>query len=142
VLDRLGHRCGEEECLTAGGLDRGGDLADGLDEAHVEHAVGLVEDENLDGAEIDDALVHQIQQAAGRGDDDVDSAVQRALLMELADAAEDDGVIEAGFAPVDAEALRDLLGELTCGRKDEGAGLFGAAVGLVGHCRGETLDDG
>ena len=44
------------------------DLADVADEAHVEHAVGFVEDENLDGREVDRALLHVVEQTARRRD--------------------------------------------------------------------------
>jgi len=42
------HRGGEEESLPLGG-ELGDDVADGLDEAHVEHAVGFVENQSFDG---------------------------------------------------------------------------------------------
>ena len=69
----------------------GDDLADVVDEAHVEHAVGFVEHQHLDAAQVDVALVHQVEQPAGRGDEDVDAAAQRVDLRVLPDAAEDDG---------------------------------------------------
>ena len=50
------------------------------DKAHVEHAVGLVEDKILDRAELELALVHEVEQAARRGDDDIDAAGQRVDL--------------------------------------------------------------
>ena len=57
--------------------------------------------------------MHQVEQAAGRGDEDVDAARQRAHLRPLADAAEDDGVdCRRRCAAVGAEALGDLRGEL------------------------------
>ena len=53
------------------------DAADVVDEAHVEHAVGLVEHEDLDLAQVDGLLLHVVEQAPGRGDEDVDAAAQR-----------------------------------------------------------------
>ena len=50
--------------------------ADVVDEAHVEHPVGLVEDEDLDRAEVDGALADVVEQSAGRGDDDLGPAAQ------------------------------------------------------------------
>ena len=44
----------------------------------------------LDPVEVDAALSHQVQQAPGRGDEDVDAARQRIDLRPLADAAVDD----------------------------------------------------
>ena len=50
------------------------DLLDVVDEAHVEHAVGFVEHEDLDVAQVERALLLQVEQAAGGGDQDVDAA--------------------------------------------------------------------
>ena len=47
---------------------------DGRLEAHVEHAVGLVEDEDVDLAERDDAAGDQVLEPAGGGDEDVGAA--------------------------------------------------------------------
>jgi hypothetical protein len=44
--------------------------------------------------EVDEALAHEVEQAARRGDQHVDAALQLPILRELADAAEDDGVPE------------------------------------------------
>ena len=48
-----------------------------MDEAHVEHAVGLVEHEELDLAELQPVALDEIEQAAGRRHHDFD-----ALLTE------------------------------------------------------------
>ena len=62
---------------------RRGDAADVLDEAHVEHAVGFVEHEELDVAELDVALAHQVEQAARRGDQDVDAASSASIWRPM-----------------------------------------------------------
>ena len=49
-------------------------------EAHVEHAVGLVEREVADGAEADTAALDQVRQAAGGGDQHVAAALDVAQL--------------------------------------------------------------
>ena len=52
-------------------------LDDPLDvrqEAHVEHPVGLVEDEDLDLAEVGDLLADEVEQPARRRDEDLDAA--------------------------------------------------------------------
>ena len=61
----------------------------GTDEAHVEHAVGLVEHEGLEAVEPHVALVHQVEQTARCRHQDVDAARQVVHLRALADAAED-----------------------------------------------------
>ena len=42
-------------------------------EAEVGHVVGLVEHGDLDGVEVHVALLHEVFEAAGAGDDDVDA---------------------------------------------------------------------
>ena len=71
------------------------DLLQRVDEAEVEHLVGLVEDEDLDRREVDAALLDQVEQAARRGDEDVDAA--RHVLPVLVDrgAAEHGGDLAA-----------------------------------------------
>ena len=53
------------------------DLPERVDEAEIDHLVGLVEDEDLDLAEGQHALLDQVDQAAGRGDEHVDAARER-----------------------------------------------------------------
>ena len=66
-------------------------LADGVDEAHVEHLVGFVEDEDFDLGQRQRAALDEIEQAARRGDEDVDAAAQDLDLLAMRHAAEDDG---------------------------------------------------
>ena len=53
-----------------------------LGEAHVEHLVGLVEDDGGDVAEPQAAAVEQVERPAGRRDDDVDAGLQGAQLAD------------------------------------------------------------
>ncbi len=96
-------------------------LLDVVDEAHVEHAVGLVEDEDLDVREVERALAVVVEQAPGRGDEDVDAAAQLVDLRLHADAAEHDHAGQLGVLAVGANALLDLRRQLARRRQDEGA---------------------
>ena len=51
------------------------DPADVRDEAHVEHPVGLVEDEDLDLAEVDRAAAEMVEQAPGGRDEHLTPAI-------------------------------------------------------------------
>ena len=73
--DVVGERGREQQVLPLRRQDVE-DLADVADEAHVEHAIGLVEDEDLDRREVDGALAEVVEQAAGRGDDDIGAAAE------------------------------------------------------------------
>ena len=77
----LGRHGRREEQRLAG---EGEDLADALDvrdEAHVEHAVGLVDDEDLDAGQQDLAAAEMVEQAARRRDQHVGAAVELLLLV-------------------------------------------------------------
>ena len=50
--------------------------ADGGQEAHVGHAVGLVDDDLVDVGQVHVAAVHEILEAPRAGDEDVHSAAQ------------------------------------------------------------------
>src|SRR3546814_4284594 len=90
-----------------------------MDEAHVHHLVGLVENEDFDVVEAQRALVDQVEQAAGGGDEDVDAARKVADLLVDRHAAEDGRHAELGKAAVIAAALRDLRGQFARRRKAE-----------------------
>ena len=62
------------------------DLHNVVMEAHVEHTVGLVKDEEGGAREIHTAHVQVADQAAGRGDNDVGAHLQSALLPGVGDA--------------------------------------------------------
>jgi hypothetical protein len=79
-------------------------LADVADEAHVEHAVGFVQHQELDAGEVERALADVVEQAARGGDEDVDPLLQRADLRVDVDAAEHHQrgqrqVLAVGLAP-------------------------------------------
>ncbi len=66
LLDLVREGGREEQGLPLGG-QQGQDLLDVPDEAHVEHAVGFIQHQDLQLAEIQVALALVIQQAAGSG---------------------------------------------------------------------------
>ena len=74
-------------------------------EAHVEHAVGLVEDEDADALQVDRAARDQVLEPARGGDDDV-GALRRLDLGAEADAAVDGGDLQVAGAGDRARARR------------------------------------
>ena len=116
-----------------------GDAADVADEAHVEHAIGFVEHEEGDVAELHVAALDQVEQTAGRGDQDVDAARQRLDLAAVAQTTDDGAQAQAEAAAVGVEAARDLHGKLTGRRQHERtrALRLGALAGS-----GKQLQDG
>ncbi len=113
-LRRHGGR--EEQRLPA----RREQLADALDvgnEAHVEHAVGFVDHQDLDAGEQDLAATEVVEQAARRGDQHVGAAVELLELVVERDAADQQRHGEPVVDAVFLEALRHLGRELAGGRQ-------------------------
>jgi hypothetical protein len=115
---------GREQQVLARRGQQGEDLADVVDEAHVEHAIGLVQHQDLDLLQVDGPLLHVVEQPAGRGDDDVDPAAQRIDLRLHADAAVDARRFHLGVLAVGAHALLDLERELARRGDDQHADLL------------------
>ena len=76
----------EQQALLVLGHQRQ-NLLDVMDEAHVQHAVGLVQDQHLDGGQIHEALTGQVQQTAGRGNQNVHAFFDAGDLRFHADTA-------------------------------------------------------
>ncbi len=126
------HGGGEEKVLPLA-RKLADDATDGIDESHVEHAVGFVEHQGLDIAEWSVPLAHEIDQASWRGDQDIHAPTERRHLGSLRDAAEDHGGLDRQVAPVDAEAFGDLHRELTRGHEHEDARSTLAAARWLGQ---------
>ena len=132
-----------------------GDLAqDSLDvgqEAEVEHLVGLVEHQHGDPAELQVALLREVEQPAGRADDDVGAGLQRVDLRLVGAPAVDghDGQLAVAGGEVfrrDGEVAGHLQAQLAGGHHDECARDAGQrAFGVGGdalqqrHTEGEGL---
>jgi hypothetical protein len=140
-LDLVGEGRGEQQVLALLGQQRE-DALDVADEAHVEHAVGFVQHQRLHGREVERALLHVVEQAAGRGDQDVERAREAVDLRLHAHTAEDHGRLHRRVLAVDAHGFLDLRGELARGREDQHAD----AAARLGVARGdlvrEPLQDG
>jgi hypothetical protein len=121
--DFLGHRRGEEQRLprSVGGQLRDDELHV-RPEAHVQHAVRLVEHEDVEAGELGDTRAQVVHQPARRGDDDVDAGLEGLLLHVHADAAEDGGAAHRRVVPEPLDVVLDLDGEFARRREHEDAG--------------------
>jgi hypothetical protein len=92
-LDLLRQRRGEHQRLPLG---RKGayDLPHLRQEAHVQHAVGFVENGDFEEAIVDVSLIHEVLETARRGDDDLRAAAEGLNLRPLPDTAVDGGDTE------------------------------------------------
>ena len=111
------------------------DLADLGQEAHVGHAVGLVDHDELDGVELDVAAVEQVHQAAGAGHGDVDAAAQRVELLAEAVAAVERLDEAAAGAGQQGQLVADLRGQLTGRHEHEALGAAGLGLADAGDHR-------
>ena len=83
-------------------------------EAHVEHAVGLVQHEHAHVVQMDGLLLHEVDEAPGRGDEHVDAMPQPLDLRLIGQAAHhgEDAVMR-GHGDGGAY-FADLLGQFAC----------------------------
>ena len=119
ALDLRRHRRREEQRL-AGERHELHDALDVRDEAHVEHPVRLVDDEELDAGKEELAALEMIEQPAGRGDEDVDAPIELGVLVAERHAADQQRHREAVIDAVLLEALLDLSRKLASGLENEG----------------------
>ena len=102
-------------------------LFDVVNEAHVEHAVGLIEHEDFNLREIDRTLAVEIEQSTRRCHHDIDTVTHGLNLWIDAHTTEDAGRGHRQKLAVDTNALFHLRGQLASGREDQCAGKFFAA---------------
>ena len=146
-LRRHGRR---EEQRLAGEGNKAGNPLDIGNEPHVEHPVGLVDHQNFDAVEQQLAAFGVLEQPARRCDQDVDAALQLAVLIVERDATDQKGhrqlVVDAVFLEVlvhlrgqFARRLQDQRARHACPRapafqardhrKHERGGLAGSGLG-------------
>lgn len=137
VKDFAGQLCrmagesgGEKEGLALSWQfgDNGADIGQ---EAHIEHAIGLIEDEVFDLIETQFALAEEVEEATWGGDEDIKAFAESFDLWMKADAAVDGtdaGVLILSIFP---EAGGDLAGEFAGGGEDKDAKSFGDRFGGI-----------
>ena len=128
------------------------DAFDGIDEAHAQHFVGLVQHQQRQSRELQGAAVHVIDDASRRSNDHVHAAPQGVELRLVALAAVDRqhvkplqmrGILQERLGHLQGEFagghqhqhLRFMLGQIDARqrRQGEGGGLAGAGLRLAQH---------
>jgi len=112
-IDYLRRHCGRKEHRLPVPREKSEYSPDVRYEAHVQHAVGLVQHENLHVLQLDMALPDEVEQPARGRDQYIHAAVQALHLGILADAAVDDRRIDVQIFAVHYQVLVDLLGEFS-----------------------------
>ena len=109
---------GREEERLALARRPGDDPVDGGLEAHVEHPVGLVDDQHANVIEVERAPLEQVLEPARGGDDDVGASRPLGLPLET-DAAVDGGDREGSGGGDVVQLVDDLHGELARRHEDQ-----------------------
>ncbi|MNM92583.1 hypothetical protein D3C81_1049210 [compost metagenome] len=108
LLDAFLERGREQQRLTVLARQLGQDAVDRRQEAHVEHAVGFVQHQDLDARQVDAATLQVVDQAARAGHQQVHAATQDVELVAHADAAVDAGAGDAQVLAVTTQAVMHL----------------------------------
>ena len=122
--DLAGHRGREQHGLPVGGRE----LQNALDvrqEAQVEHLVRLVKDEGAHVAQAQVTLPDQVEQPAGRADDDVDAGAQRLDLRLVGAAAVERQHARAQAGAGHPQVAGDLDRQFPGGHDHQGARRLG-----------------
>ncbi len=94
----------------------------------IEHAVGLVQHQHLDRAQVEHVLLEVVDDATGRADQDVDAVLDGLALAVVAGAAVDHANLEAGVRGQHAGILVDLDGQFAGRRQHQRARLVRLVV--------------
>ena len=113
-------RGGEEHPLPAL-RSLGQQAGDHRQESQISHMVGLIQNGDLNIVKGQHALLEQVIQPTGAGDDDVDPAAQSTDLTILTDTTEDCGGAQLIGGSQRLQGRVDLGGQFPGGGKDQGA---------------------
>jgi hypothetical protein len=92
-------------------------------EAHVRHAVGLVDDHHVHVGKPHGTLREQVSETPGARDDDVDAVAQSRALRAVTDAAVDRGHTSTYGGGQRRDDVLDLPGQLACRNEYERGGM-------------------
>ena len=115
------------------------DAGDDRKETEVGHVVGLVEHGDFDRIQRDEALLHEVFEATGAGNDNVDTTLEGRNLALLGYAAEDRGDLNAVCRSERLHGRGDLGCELA-GRSEDEAERPPRATLASGELAAETSD--
>ena len=115
--------------------DEFGDALDIGDEAHVEHAIGFVDNEDVDPCQQQFAALEVIEKSPGRGDQHIGSALQLAVLLLEGNAADQQSDVKLVVLAVGDEIFLDLGGQLTRRLEDQCARHASAGTALFQLCQ-------
>ncbi len=104
-----------------------------MNEAHIEHAIGLIQHQHFNAVKLDRAALHVIHQTPWRGDQNIDTTAQFVDLRLHADTTENGHGLQWQMAAISDHALFHLGGQLARGCQNQRAHLALAAVAAMVH---------
>ena len=110
-----------------------------VNEAHVQHAVGFVQDQNFNARQVQKTLALQVQQTTGGGDQNVDTAFDFVDLGVHSHATKDHGGIELEVFAVIAHRLFNLSRQFAGWGEHQGADGFAAKAVLARFAQAELV---
>ena len=116
--DGTRHRGGEEHGLMVA-IEMLEDLLDIVQEAHVQHFIGFIDDNVFGIHIIEMAGVDQVKEAARRGDQRVDSLGEHRLLTTVGLSAREGRRMDVGIASELEQFVGDLRGKFAGGDENE-----------------------
>ena len=108
------------------------EIAQIADEPQVEHAVGLIDHRDLDGAQVQGPLFEVVDEPPGRSDQEIDAGQEHVALFLVIDAPVHQTHTDAGELTERNGVLMDLDGQLAGRGDDDGTGRVGRAPGSAG----------
>jgi hypothetical protein len=120
LLDLGGEGGGEQQCLARLGQVAQDALQVGQ-ETDVKHAVGFVEHDVFDLAEVAVLDLDVVEQPARRGDQHLDTALEFSRLRRHVDAAKDAGHSQLAVLGIRAHVGGHLIGQFPRGSQDQRA---------------------
>src|SRR5580700_7021214 len=114
------------------GRKLGDDLTNIVDEAHVEHAVGLVQHEKLHVAKTQRIAPDEIEQPSWCRDEDINPVEQRPDLAAHRYAADRQCGREAKMTAIDAETVENLTRKLARRAENQHAAALASGLSRVG----------
>ena len=109
----------------------GNDLPDVVDEAHVQHAVGLIKNQELDLVELQAVALDEVEQPPGRRHHYLDAGHHRTDLASHRDTADRQRRGQAHMAAISIEAVQDLPRQFTGRAQHQHAAGFGLRLEAV-----------
>ena len=113
-----------------------------MDEAHVQHAVGFVQHQHLHLAEVEHALLCQIQQSAGCGHQNIHALFELGDLWVHAHTTKNHGGAELQVFSVGANRFFHLGGEFAGGGQHQGTDAGAAKFVLRAAAHGQAVQQG